>query len=647
MSWREAEKTYTDDVIGEEPIPQLIEASSKRHTDRVAQRYKGGVYDRTLTPDPIPEAPQGTFNELTYGEFRHVLRRLASGFRSLGLERGNRVGIFSSTRMEWALSDLALLAAGGVVTTIYENSSSDMARYLLDDAGAIGVIVEDGEKLERILSVNEELSLAFIVTIDAIEIDTEAPVITLAEVYERGADEFDRSAYEQWIADTDGEDLASIIYTSGTTGRPKGVQLTHDNLRSNLNQIRKRYGPRPDKPADLPRIDASTRSVSFLPLAHIFERTAGHFTMFAAGASVTYAESPDTLQEDFQAVQPSVATSVPRVYEKIYAAIREQASESPIKERIFHWAVDVGQAYHRADQPGGVLRLKRRIADRLVFAKVKSALGGEIEMLISGGGSLSADLCALYHGMGLPIFEGYGLTETAPVATCNPVEEPKIGTIGPPVVDMEVRIDESVAPADEFGEETGTVGELLLRGPNVSPGYWERPEETAASFDDDGWFRTGDIVLERPDDYLVFIERVKQVIVLSTGKNVAPGPIEDRFAPRELVEQCMVIGDGEKFVGALIVPNDDALDEWAVSAGHDLPSDPHERVRDERVRSRIQEEVDTINEEFEAHETIKQFALVPQEFTEERGLLTPTMKKRRERILDAYEDEVDAIYAEE
>ena len=369
--------------------------------------------------------------------------------------------------------------------------------------------------------------------------------------------------------------------------------------------------------------------------------------MFAAGASVTYAESPDTLQEDFQAVQPSVATSVPRVYEKIYAAIREQASESPIKERIFHWAVDVGQAYHRADQPGGVLRLKRRIADRLVFAKVKSALGGEIEMLISGGGSLSADLCALYHGMGLPIFEGYGLTETAPVATCNPVEEPKIGTIGPPVVDMEVRIDESVAPADEFGEETGTVGELLLRGPNVSPGYWERPEETAASFDDDGWFRTGDIVLERPDDYLVFIERVKQVIVLSTGKNVAPGPIEDRFAPRELVEQCMVIGDGEKFVGALIVPNDDALDEWAVSAGHDLPSDPHERVRDERVRSRIQEEVDTINEEFEAHETIKQFALVPQEFTEERGLLTPTMKKRRERILDAYEDEVDAIYAEE
>ena len=647
MDWRSAEQEYTDEVIGDDPIPRLIETSAAKHTDRPAQRYKGGVYDRTMVPSPIPEAPPGAFAELSYGELQHIIRRLAAGFRALGLESGDRVGIFASTRMEWAQTDLALLAAGGVVTTIYENSSERNTQYLLDDAGAIGVVVEDQEKLERVLAVTDQLSLAFIVTIDETTTETDEPVMTLKEVYDRGNDVFDRETYDGWIDEIDGDDLASIIYTSGTTGRPKGVKLTHHNLRSNLNQIRKRYGPRPDKPADMPRIDATTSSVSFLPLAHIFERTAGHFTMFASGACVGYAESPDTLREDFQAVRPTVATSVPRVYEKIYRAIREQAAESSVKERIFHWAVDVGQQAHRTESPGIGLRTKHKIADTLVFGKVKDALGGQIEMLISGGGSLSADLCALYHGMGLPIYEGYGLTETSPVATCNPVEAPRIGTIGPPVVDMEVKLDESLAPVDDLDSAEGTVGELLLRGPNVSPGYWERPDETARSFSDDGWFRTGDIVRQLPDDYLVFVERVKEVIVLSTGKNVAPGPIEDGFAASEYVEQCMVVGENEKFVGALIVPNTDAILSWADNEGLELSDDPYERCQDERVRTLIQGDVDRVNEQFEDYETIKQFRLIPQEFTEERDLLTPTMKKKRRNIMEAYEDEVDAIYAEE
>lgn len=647
MSWREAEREYTDEVIGDEPIPRLIEESANRNAERVAQRYKGGISDRSLTPEPIPAAPDGEFAELTYGEFQHIIRRLATGFKELGLDHGDRVGIFSSTRMEWALSDLASLAVGGVVTTLYESSSAEMIEYILDDAGAVGVIVEDAEKLERVRAVTENLSLEFIVVIEDVDVETDESVYTLGEVYRRGDEAFDRDAYEGWIDAIDGEDLASIIYTSGTTGRPKGVQLTHANLRSNINQIRKRYGPRPDKSPDVPRITEETSSVSFLPLAHILERMSGHFSMFASGASVAYAESPDTLQEDFQAVRPTVGTSVPRVYEKIYAAIREQASESAVKERIFHWAVGVGQEYHRSENPGAWLRLKRGIADRLVFSKVKDALGGRVEMLISGGGSLSPDLCALYHGMGLAIYEGYGLTETSPVVSVNPPEAPKIGTIGPPVVDMEIDIDRSVVPQEEFDDGDGEVGELVVRGPNVSPGYWNRPEKTAEAFTDDGWFRTGDIVRRRPDEYLVFIERVKEVMVLSTGKNVAPGPIEDSFAASEVVEQCMVIGNDEKFVGALIVPNDEGIESWAEDEGYDLPADPAARCDDDRVRQRIQAEVDAVNKNFEAHETIKRFELIPVEFTEENDLLTPTMKKKRRRIVDRFEEQVEAIYAEE
>jgi long-chain acyl-CoA synthetase len=290
-----------------------------------------------------------------------------------------------------------------------------------------------------------------------------------------------------------------------------------------------------------------------------------------------------------------------------------------------------------------------------VFDRVKAALGGEIDLLISGGGSLSADLCALYHGMGLPIFEGYGLTETSPVIAVNPPDEPKVGTIGPPVADVDVRLDDSVVPNEEFAD--GEVGELLVRGPNVTTGYWNRPDETEAAFsgppDDSGgdgdgrWFRTDDIVQQRPDDYIVFRERLKELLVLSTGKNVAPGPIEDAFASNEVVEQCMAVGDGEKFVAALVVPDVDGLRDLAGETGPDLPDDRAAVCGDARARELVRREIDRVNERFASHEQIKAFRLVPEEFTEENGLLTPTMKKKRREILDRYDDLVADIYAEQ
>ncbi|GAB7093969.1 long-chain fatty acid--CoA ligase [Halolamina litorea] len=657
MDIREAEQGFDHPVIGDDTLPAMFEASAERNAGNVAQRYKGGIYDRSLVASGVVDAaPTGDYADLRYEETREVVRNLAAGFRDLGIEAGDRVGLFANTRMEWAQTDFAVLAAGGVVTTVYSGSSQTQTEYLLDDAGADGVVVENGDLLHKVLAVEDDLDLSFIVVMDepadgsgaAGAVRDRDDVFTLGDLHERGAEAFDEETYQGWLDERHPEDLASLVYTSGTTGQPKGVQLTHWNFRSNVNQCFRRFGPRPDRDPDMPTTDTDTVALSFLPLAHVFERLSGHFLMLAVGATVAYAESPDTLREDFQLVKPTTFTSVPRVYEKLYAAVREQAGESPVSKRIFEWAVDVARDYERAENPGMLLSAQHGIADRLVYSSVREALGDNIDFFVSGGGSLSEDLCRLFHGMGIPILEGYGLTETAPVLSVNPIEDPKPGTIGPPVVDVETRIDESVGVVDD-GTTSGQTGELLVRGPNVTDGYWEKPEATEEAFleDEDGgepWFRTGDVVEIREDGYITFRERAKQLMKLSTGKMVPPGPIEDAFAENELIEQVMVIGDARKFVSALVVPEFEAVRAWGESEGLDLPESDAELCGDDRVRDRIQSEVESINERFESHERIKQFRLVEEEFTPENDLLTPTMKKKRRKILDRWADEVDDLY---
>ncbi|WP_276299299.1 AMP-dependent synthetase/ligase [Halorussus lipolyticus] len=656
MEWRDAERAYEDEVVGRSTIPRLFEESAARHENRPAQQYKGGVYDRSLAGSAFVPAADGQFRALSYTEMRDIVRSLSAGFRELGVEADDRVGIFADTRMEWAQADFGLLSAGAVVTTVYRGSSPNQVEYLLGDPDADGVVVESAELLDRVVSVQDSLDLEFAVVMDelggegeATAADADFEVLTLGELYERGSEAFDREAYESWLDARDPEDLATLIYTSGTTGQPKGVRLTHWNFRSNVNQCYKRFGPRPDK-GDLPTISEESSTVSFLPLAHVFERLAGHFLMFAAGATVAYAENPETIQEDFQQVQPTTGTSVPRVYERMYDAIREQAESSPVSERLFEWATEVGREYFEAESPGAALRAKRAVADKLVFRKVRDGLGGNIDFFISGGGSLSADLCALYHGMGLPILEGYGLTETSPVISVNPPEEPKVGTIGPPVTDAEVRVDSSTVSQEIFDDTEGEVGELLVRGPQVTDGYWEMPDETEQAFtEEDGkrWFRTGDIVELRPDGYIAFEERAKELLVLSTGKNVAPGPIEDAFAASNLVEQVVVVGDGHKFVSALVVPNFEEVRKRADREGIDLPDGNRELTNHETVREWMDEEVAEVNQRFESHEKIKQFRVVGEKFTEDNNLLTPTMKKKRRNILDRFADQIDEIYERE
>jgi long-chain acyl-CoA synthetase len=705
MDWREAEASFESPVFGRTTLAQMFEASADRNGGRVAQRYKGGIYDRSLVAAGILDrAPDGDYAGLTYATMQSIVRNLAAGFRAAGLTAGDRVGIYAHTRMEWAQADFAALAAGGVVTTVYASSSPRQVRYLLDDPDATTAVVEDGDSLATVLEVGGGLDVSFVVTMDEVDVGavvdgldgvavasvdgvgaapdggtdasaggggnagagaaaTDRPSLaeadgfrrvrladgstvdvgSLAALHEVGRARFDETAYDSWLAERDPDDLASLIYTSGTTGQPKGVRLSHWNFRSNVNQCYRRFGPRPDK-GTTPTIAPGSTLLSYLPLAHVFERLSGHFLAFAAGATVAYAESPDTLRDDFGLVEPTVATSVPRVYERLYDAIRSQASESSLRKRIFEWATDVGRAYFETDDPGLGLRARAAVADRLVFSQVRDALGGNVDFFISGGGSLSPDLCALYHGMGLPIYEGYGLTETSPVLCVNPPEAPKVGTIGPPVADVDLRVDESAVGPDQAASVDGDLGELLVRGPNVFDGYWDDPEATNEAFTDDGWFRTGDVVEIRPDGYVAFHERVKQLLVLSTGKNVAPGPIEDAFAASEVVEQAMVLGDGQKFVSALIVPNFEGVRAWAAEAGIDLPDDVGGICDDDRVRDRIQREVDRVNADLESHETIKRYRLVPEEFTEDNDLLTPTMKKKRRNILERYTDRIEMMY---
>jgi long-chain acyl-CoA synthetase len=649
-----AERAFEHPALGDGTLPRMFEASAARRPEGVAQRYKGGVYDRSLTADGVvPAAPDGAFAPLSYDRMRRVVRRLAAGFREFGVAPGDRVALFADTRMEWAQTDFAVLAAGGAVTTVYSSATDDQLRHLLSDSGAVGVVAEDAAAVEQVLGVAEAVPVSFVVSMDRLEADyadAAAEVVTLAELYRRGEAAYDPDAYESWLDERDPAALASLIYTSGTTGRPKGVALTHRNFRANVNQCFRRFGPRPDR-EDAPIIDEDATLLSFLPLAHVFERLAGHFLIFAAGATVAYAESPETLRSEFGAVSPSVGTSVPRVYERLYDAAREEAGESGPRRRLFEWAVDVGRDRAAADDPGLALRAKAAVADRLVFSSVREALGGDIDLFISGGGSLSPELCALYHGMGLPVFEGYGLSETAPVVAVNPPESPAVGTVGPPVDGVDVELDGAAASPEQRAATDDEVGELLVRGPNVFDGYWNLPAATERAFvpaDDGGdpWFRTGDVVARRDDGYIRFLERAKQLLTLSTGKNVAPGPLEDAFAARPLVEQCMVVGDGRRFVGALVVPNVGAVRRWGERAGHDLPADREALCADDRVRRRVGEVVEEVNEGFERYERIKRFRLVPDPFTEANGLLTPTMKKKRGEILDRHGTAVADLYGE-
>ena len=558
--------------------------------------------------------------------FADAVRDASLGLSALGLAGGDRVALLSESRPDWLLADLAVLARGAVTTPIYPTLPVDDVRFILADSGAAMAVVSTDEQLQKVLAAARDApALRQVIVMDgSSDAAGPLPVLSLADLGARGH----RSIVDGWgvarefqegIGRVRPEDLATIIYTSGTTGTPRGVMLTHANLVANIAGV-------------LDRLDLGEHDValSFLPLSHAFERIVA-YVYLSTGVSMYFAESVDTIARDLLAVRPTVMSGVPRVFEKLHARIFERGrGASAVRRRIFEWAVALAaERGHRASAGRPLSAMQRAalpLADRLVFAKIRERLGGRVRFAVSGSAPLRVDLAEFFFGIGVPVLEGYGLTEMAPVISVAPLDAPRFGTVGPPLRNVEVRIAED--------------GEILARGPNLMLGYYNRPEDTAGVIRD-GWLHTGDIGALDEQGYLRITDRKKELLVTSGGKKIAPQPIEARLRAHALIAEAVLVGDRRHFAAALLLPDLPAL---CAALGADEQS-ARARLDDPQIQALYQRAVDAVNADLAQFERVRKFALVAAEFTVAAGELTPTMKVKRRIVEEKYRDLIERLYA--
>jgi long-chain acyl-CoA synthetase len=574
-------------------------------------------------PDCLLYKVGGTYQPVSTAELVDRVRRLWQGLAQLGVQPGDRVALMSENGPHWPTVDFATLTSGAVLVPIYPTLLPDQAAYIANDCGAKVVVAETRAHLDGLLGLADQLpQVQHYVLIDRRSGESSDPrVTTLDQLIERGGG-VDVAAFEARARAVKPNDLATFIYTSGTTGQPKGVMLTHGNLASNIT-------------AAIPAIDIEPDYValSFLPLSHSFERTVDYI-YFYNGCTIAYAESVAAVAKNMQEVKPHVFVSVPRVYEKVLARVQENvAQSSALKQKIFAWAQGVAREclpdrlQHRT--PSGLLGLKLALADKLVFGKIRERLGGRFIFAVSGGAPLARDVAEFFWGIGVPIYEGYGLSETSPVISVNTPDAVKLGTVGRPVAGVAVRIAED--------------GEILARGPNIMQGYWNLPEATAEAIDREGWFHTGDIGELDGEGFLRITDRKKELIINAYGKNIAPAPIENSLKSSRFIGQAVVIGDRRKFLSALLVPDFEALKPWAER--HGLPAgDLPALLAQPPVRALYEGEVQAVNQALAHYEQITAWELLPAEFTLETGELTPTQKVKRRVIYKKYGDVIDRLY---
>ena len=586
------------------------------------------VLGRYPKPLLIGQVRQGAITGQSTRDWFDRLRDLALGLSSLGVGMGDRVVIMSESRPEWLLTDFAILTLGAVTVPVYATLTPGQARYIIQDAGARVAFVSTAEQLEKLQRIRHALpSLEAIVTFAPVA-HTSTSVLSLDTVAERGHARLMGEwgvgrQFRDKTREIRPDQLATIIYTSGTTGEPKGVMLSHHNLVSNLMAGH----------TIVPVTDDDV-SLSFLPLSHSFERLVAYLYL-AHGVTIIFAESMETIGRDLPIVRPTVMTGVPRVYEKFEARILERGHGLPQPRRaLFHWGVKIAHARARAEGTGGsasgILALESALAERLVFSKIREGVGGRLWGLVSGSAPLPMHVAEFFYGVGLPITEGYGLTETSPIVTANPIDAPRLGTVGKPIPGVEVRI------ADD--------GEVLVRGPNVMMGYYNKPAETAAVLKD-GWFHTGDIGAIDAEGYLRITDRKKDLLVTSGGKKVAPQPVEAVLKRSPLVAEAVLLGDRRRFISALIVPDFNVLERRLKDLGRP-PADRLVLVLRDDVVALYDEIVEALNRELSQFERIKKFRVLPREFTIESGELTPTMKVKRKVVEQNWAAEIDEMYKE-
>ena len=567
----------------------------------------------------------GAWVDLSYRDLADRIQDLSLGLLELGVRPGDRVAILSENRPEWAIADYACLTACCTDVPIYPTLPAKQIEHNLGDSGSVAVLVSTRTQLDKLLSIRERLPrLQHIIGFDAGS--SENGVLSLEEVYAEGrAARAKHSNWREGALRIKPDDVATLIYTSGTSGQMKGVMLTHGNITSNVTTSCTLFSFRDDD-----------ECLSFLPLSHIFERMFGHYCMMHAGVIINYAESVDTVASDMASVRPTLMASVPRLYEKIYGRVLDAVrAGSALKKRIFFWGKRVGEAVvdrRMANRPvPAPLALQFKLADKLVFEKLRARTGGRIRFFISGGAPLSADIARFFHAAGMPVLEGYGLTETSPVIAVNTFEHQRLGTVGLPIPGVEVKI----APD----------GEILTRGPHVMPGYFEKPEATAEALDTDGWFHTGDIGALDADGFLRITDRKKDLIVTAGGKNIAPQPIESMVRSNKFVSSAVMLGDRRPFPIMLIVPNFENLAAWAAKEGIGT-ADPAALVARPEVQKKMDEEIRTTLKELAGFERPKKLLLLSREFTLESGELTPKMSIRRRVVEQRHSAAIEALYKE-
>ena len=577
-------------------------------------RFPRPMLVRRCTPDG--------FDTYSSSDLFDRIRTLSLGLAALGVKPGDRVALMSDSRPEWVIADLAILTAGAVTVPIYPTLPAAPAGYILADSGAEVAIVADEVQAAKVREVRPELpALRELILIDTEGGSDRDGETTLAAVQARGhqrlmTEDGLARRYKESASAIDAEQLATIIYTSGTTGDAKGVMLTHSAVVANLIDV--------DSAVHFEETD---EALSFLPLSHAFERTTVYMYLFK-GVSVTFAESLDTVARDMVRVRPTVMTGVPRVFEKLHARVHEMVAHAPaIRQRLFHWAVGVGEARVLAERGGGRPPLLAGLADRLVLSKIRERTGGRLRFVCSGGAPLPVHVAEFLLAVGIPVLEGYGLTETAPVLTTNPLDAARPGTVGLPLPRVELRIAED--------------GEILARGPNLMRGYYGKPEATAEAIRD-GWFHTGDIGRFDDGGYLAITDRKKELLVTAGGKNIAPQPIEQRLKQHALVAEAVLIGDRRPFVAVLIMPDFAAL---AAALGEPAVADREALVRRSDVLRLYDPVVEAVNAGRPAYEQTKRFRLVPAELTIEGGELTPTLKVKRRVIAEKWGDLIEELYA--
>ena len=540
------------------------------------------------------------WDDLTGADVVSHVRSVAAGLIAAGLAPGDRVALLSPTRWEWAVADMGILAAGGATVPIYDTASDDQIAHVIRDAEPRAAIVATERHAEVLREASgSRTSPDPIVVLDAGGLDSLAN--------RAGHDEFDE--VDRRVEQIRGDDVASLVYTSGTTGDPKGCILTHRNLVWTSRQVVHRLGD---------HVGPDDSTLLFLPLAHIFTRVV-QFACIEAGARVGFARSIDDLPDDLRSFQPTFLLAVPRVFEKVVRSARREATG--VRGVVFDLAERAGTAWSRSSRPGPHLRAARAAADRLVYTKLRAGIGGRVRFCVSGGAPLDQDLAHFFRAAGIPILEGYGLTETSAPAAVNTPEDLRIGSVGRPIPGVSIRI------ADD--------GEIQVRGESVFAGYHQLDDETASSFDD-GWYRTGDLGEIDEDGYLMIGDRKKDLIVTAGGKNVSPGPLEQKVTAHRLVSNAVVIGDDRPFVALLVTLDDDERERLGLSG------DPND---DGQVREAVSAAVEEANAGVSKAESIREFLVLDRDFSVEEGELTQTMKPRRATIAEHFADEIESLYA--